>query len=206
MDNIGIVDYGMGNIKSVANAVYEQGYDPIVVADESQFAQCSHLILPGVGHFQQAMNNIKERRLDVLLKTHAIELEKPLLGICLGMQLLLSESEEGECRGLDFVPGKATLFDKSKLRVPHVGWNEVKNVKSHPVLSETKNDTDFYFVHSYFCQTDTPEHTLAETEYGHRYASIIGKNNIIGAQFHPEKSQVNGLSIIEQFCEWDGQC
>lgn len=203
---IGIVDYGMGNIKSVANSVYEQGFDPIICRSPDDFEDATHIILPGVGHYKRAMENIGSLGLIPLLNEHIIEQKKPLLGICLGMQLLLSHSDEGDVKGLNFIRGQVKKFDESYSRVPHVGWNEIVQTQSHPVLTKIKPATDLYFVHSYFCQTEQPGETLATTEYQQPFAAIIGRDNIIGMQFHPEKSQLHGLNLLEAFCDWDGQC
>jgi len=203
---IGIIDFGMGNIKSVANAVYEQGYDPILLDSPDKFDDATHLILPGVGHFKKAMSSLIESGLLCKIQQDVIQEKKPLLGICLGSQLLLRHSEEGDTRGLGLVDGKVKAFNQTNLRVPHVGWNEITNIEKHPVLEGISSNSDFYFVHSYYCQTDDSKNTLATTGYGHSFASIVGKNNVIGTQFHPEKSQAKGLLILENFCEWDGQC
>mgnify|MGYP005995686873 CR=1 FL=1 len=207
---IGIVDYGMGNLRSVYNAVYEQGFDPVLVKSAEDFDDCTHFILPGVGHFKQAMAAIQRLGFDHALHEQVRQQGKPLLGICLGMQLLRSHGEEGDCEGLGFIEGDVKKFTNSNLRVPHVGWNEVNLLTNtmglHPVLQNIKNHTDFYFVHSYYCAAKEPEHALGTTDYGHNFHSIIANGNIIGMQFHPEKSQANGLTLIEQFCDWDGQC
>ena len=203
---IGIIDFGMGNIKSVANAVYEQGYDPILLDSAEKFDEASHLILPGVGHFKKAMSSLEQSGLLDIINQDVRINKKPLLGICLGSQLLLEHSEEGGVKGLGLVDGQVKAFDGTQIRVPHVGWNEITDISPHPVLEGISPDSDFYFVHSYFCQTSEPQHTLAQTHYQHSFASIVGKGNVIGTQFHPEKSQAKGLSILENFCEWDGLC
>mgnify|MGYP000094006546 CR=1 FL=1 len=202
---IGIVNLDIGNIRSVANAVYQLGFDYKIIDSAQQFNEVSHIILPGVGYFSTAMEHAHNLQLFKPLKEQVEHEQKPLLGICLGMQLLLEHSEEGDTRGFGFIPGNATKFDSNSLRVPHIGWNNILLNQPHPVLSGIPDNTDYYFVHSYFCQTDD-KYTLAHTEYGNKYASIIARNNVIGTQFHPEKSQVNGLQILENFCDWDGQC
>jgi glutamine amidotransferase len=203
---IGIIDIGMGNLRSVENAVYEQGFDPIRIDAPEQFDEATHVILPGVGHFSTAMKALRSHGLVDALAQFALEQKKPLLGICLGMQLLLSHSEEGDTSGLNFIEGEVRRFSGINLRVPHVGWNELVFESQHPVLSGLKSGDDFYFVHSYFASTQVPSETITTTEYGSRFASVVSKNNIVGIQFHPEKSQAKGLQIIENFCDWDGSC
>ena len=203
---IGIIDFGMGNIKSVANAVYEQGYDPILLDTPEKFDDATHLILPGVGHYKKAMSSLKESGLLDKIQYDVTEEKKPFLGICLGSQLLLEHSQEGDTEGVSLIKGKVQAFNMATLRVPHVGWNQVHQLGEHPVLEGVSQDSDFYFVHSYYCQTQDARHTLASTDYGHSFASIVGKDNVIGTQFHPEKSQAKGLLILENFCEWDGLC
>jgi len=203
---IGIIDFGMGNIKSVANAVYEQGYDPILLNTPEKFEEATHLILPGVGHYKKAMSSLEESGLLAKIYEDVRVNKKPLLGICLGSQLLLDSSEEGDVKGLGLVPGEVRAFDSNQIRVPHVGWNEITDISTHPVLEGISQASDFYFVHSYYCQTVAPESTLATTRYDHNFASIVGQANVIGTQFHPEKSQAKGLLLLENFCEWDGKC
>lgn len=202
---IGIVNYGMGNIRSVANAVYEQGFDPLLINHADDFSKATHVILPGVGHFKKAMANLEQLSLLTPLKQAVLTDKKPLLGICLGMQLLLTHSEEGDCAGLDLIAGDVRLFRDPKFRVPHVGWNNLNGVDEHPVLRGIPAMADFYFVHSYYASTAS-QHTLAQCEYDRNFSAIVGVNNIIGMQFHPEKSQKNGLLLIENFCNWDGVC
>lgn len=204
---IGILDYGMGNINSVFNSLSYLGYEPEIVTSSQDIERCSHLIVPGVGSYGKAMANITELGVDVAIKRHA-ELGKPLLGICLGMQILSEVGEEGgEFSGLGLIPGRVKLLDLADLPVPHVGWNSLNfNNPSHPMFQNLKKHVDFYFVHSYFFDVDNKQHVLAATEYGDQFAAIVGRDNIVGIQFHPEKSQDNGLLLMENFCEWDGQC
>ena len=203
---IGILDYGMGNIHSVLNALNYIGYEPEIVTSAQEIERCTHLIVPGVGSYAQAMVNIAERGSDVALQQHAQQ-GKPLLGICLGMQILSTVGQEGgDFKGLDLIPGKVQLLDLGDLPVPHVGWNSLQFNFDHPLCAGLKKHVDFYFVHSYFFNADNQEHVLAATEYGKQFSAIIAKENIVGIQFHPEKSQDNGLLLIENFCEWDGQC
>jgi len=205
---VGIVDYGMGNINSVDNALNYLGIDHHIVSHTQEIASCSHLIIPGVGAYHEAMSNLNRNNLCDAITKHT-DAKKPLLGICLGMQILSDTGEEmGESMGLGFIPGKVQLLqlaDKN-LPIPHIGWNSLEFHRLHPILTGVKKHVDFYFVHSYFFNADNEQDVLATTEYGKKFPAIIARENIVGIQFHPEKSQDNGLLLIENFCEWDGQC
>ncbi|MDP3270031.1 MAG: imidazole glycerol phosphate synthase subunit HisH [Legionella sp.] len=203
---IGILDYGMGNINSVHNALSYLGYEPLVLKTAQEIEQCSHLIVPGVGSYAKAMANIVELGMDREIARH-VQDGKPLLGICLGMQILSELGEEGgSFSGLGFIPGKVQMLDLPDLPVPHVGWNSLEFHFEHPITEKLKKHVDFYFVHSYFFNVTQVQNILATTEYGTKFPAIVAKHNIVGIQFHPEKSQDNGLLLIENFCEWDGLC
>ncbi len=202
---IGILDLQLGNLKSVANAIYELGNDFIIINQASQLDDVTHLIFPGVGHFRTAMQRFNRSGLLDAVKSYTLT-GRPLLGICLGMQILASQGYEGGLTsGLGFVPGDIVHFSKENLRVPHIGWNQVHFNLDHPVFENIKQDRDFYFVHSYH-YLGSRQHVYAVTEYGEEFPSIIGQKNIMGFQFHPEKSQKNGLQLLENFCQWDGRC
>lgn len=203
---IGILDLGMGNLSSVANAIYEQGFDYHWARTSSDFDDISHLIIPGVGHFGTAMAQIRERDLLSPLRHWALERKRPTLGICLGMQLFADFGAEGNSDGIGFIPGTVSELDVRPLRIPHVGWNTVRFRHSHPVLENIKPDRDFYFVHSFAFHVSDDSTILATTEYGAEFCCAVARENIVGVQFHPEKSQKNGLQIIENFCAWDGSC
>jgi glutamine amidotransferase len=203
---IGILDFGMGNIRSVRNAVYQNGFDPVLIHSAANFDDISHLILPGVGNFSAAIPEIENRHLRQLV-INFVASGRPLLGTCLGMQLLMTIGEEGgSYSGLDLIPGKVTRLKCDGLRVPHVGWNILNMEQAHPIFQNIKSGRDFYFVHSYevFCEHSSD--VLASTEYGGVVTAVIGRNNVVGVQFHPEKSQLNGLRLIGNFCRWDGKC
>ena len=203
---IGILDYGMGNINSVHNTLMHLGYDPEIVNDSQSIQSCSHLIIPGVGSYSKAMANITERGLNLDIIEHT-QAGKPLLGICLGMQILSDDGEEGElAKGLGFIKGRVLPLDVAPLPVPHVGWNSLTFNFDHPICRNVKKHVDFYFVHSYFFNAEDPQNVLAQTEYGQQFPAIVVNKNVVGIQFHPEKSQDNGLLLIENFCEWDGTC
>jgi glutamine amidotransferase len=204
---IGIIDYGMGNLGSVANALDYLGLEAEIVDNPSRLGTHDHLILPGVGSFGIAM-----RSLDASGWSDAIR-EKvadgiPLLGICLGMQLIFDVGEEhGTTAGLGLIPGRVVpLSPAPPCRVPHVGWNGLSYPRRHPLFQGAKEHVDFYFVHSYQCVPLLEEAVLARCDYGGEFVAAAGKANVVGVQFHPEKSQDMGLKILETFAEWDGTC
>lgn len=205
---ISIVDYGMGNLRSVANALTYIGETPIIVSSPQEIMAADRIILPGVGAFADAMTQLVQRELVVSLKKRAQD-GIPILGICLGMQLLADCSMEGGVHeGLGLISGKVCRLgsEESGLVVPHMGWNEllVSGVGTHPILSKLRNGScDVYFVHSYHFIPEHPNHVLARCEYGHQFVAAVGESNVIGLQFHPEKSQDNGLEILESFCDWN---
>lgn len=202
---IGIVDYGMGNLGSVANAVDHLGYSARQVSKAAEIAECERLILPGVGSYRAAMENLTRLELVAPIRAHAAA-GKPFLGICLGMQLLSTRGvEHGDTQGLDIIPGVVVPFGASAgLRVPHVGWNNVEMSRSHPVLSGIKTRIDFYFVHSFYFEAADPDTVIAKTPYGDTFVSCVARSSVVGVQFHPEKSQESGLKLIDNFCGWDG--
>jgi glutamine amidotransferase len=202
---VGIIDYGMGNLKSVYNAFDYVGEDVLIIDELLKFDECTHLIIPGVGSYKRAMENLNHLGyIEPIIRHH--EDKKPILGICLGMQILSTIGQEPSiCNGLNIIEGEVMKFDIDK-RVPHVGWNSINTYHSHPVLSGIKDSVDFYFVHSYIFKPKNQKDTLATTTYQDEFSSIISKNNTVGIQFHPEKSQENGLKIIENFAQWDGLC
>jgi glutamine amidotransferase len=203
---IGILDFGMGNIRSVRNAVYQNGFDPIFINTAANFDDISHLILPGVGNFSAAIPEIENRHLRQPI-LNFVASGRPLLGTCLGMQLLMTIGEEGGSYfGLDLIPGKVTRLKGDGLRVPHVGWNILNIEQAHPIFQNIKSGRDFYFVHSYEAVCEYSNDMLANTEYGGVVTAAVGRNNVVGVQFHPEKSQLNGLRLLENFCQWDGKC
>jgi glutamine amidotransferase len=204
---VSIVDYGMGNIRSIQNALDFIGVNCRVTDSPEDIAESQKLILPGVGSFRLAMKNIIERRLFEVLG-HAVMVKKiPVLGICLGMQLFMEESEEdGITNGFGWVRGLVKRFpsDKLSIKIPHIGYNSAFFTQGPDNLFEgLGNKADFYFVHSYRVICKNPDFVSSWTMYGERFASSVQRENIFGTQFHPEKSQSNGLTVLKNFCSLD---
>jgi glutamine amidotransferase len=196
---IGIVDYGAGNLNSVYKALKHINADVKVVSSPEELDDCTGIILPGVGNFADGMNNLKKNNLDSAI-INFINTGKPFLGICLGMQLLLEESEEAPgCQGLGIFKGKVVKFPAGIEKVPHMGWNTISIKKENDNLNSVNNGTFFYFVHSYYVAPEDEDIIIAETDYIKDFPSIIGKGNVFATQFHPEKSQDFGLKILENF-------
>jgi imidazole glycerol-phosphate synthase subunit HisH len=203
---IGIIDIDLGNLRSVSNAIDASGFDRQVVRSPAELDSTSHIILPGVGSFHTAMANMRRAGLAEPVRKFAAS-GRPFLGICLGMQLLADWGEEGGLtQGLGLVPGRVQRFAAERVKsIPHVGWNGVEQHVTHPVFAGVKSGVDFYFVHSYHLAPTDPTTLLATTDCGEVFASIVGRANVLGFQFHPERSQNNGLRLIENFCAWDGR-
>lgn len=198
---IGVLDYGMGNLSSVTNALEYLGLENCLLHSTDDFKNISHLIIPGVGSFAKAMENLQNRGFVESIKSFNND-GLPILGICLGMQLLAEKGTEPyECDGLGLVKGTVDLFPDKSIRVPHVGWNGIKVVNNHPILEDVKLTADFYFVHSYQFHVENENSIIAKTEYGIEFPSIVKneKQNVVGIQFHPEKSQKQGLQILTNF-------
>lgn len=204
---IGIVNYGMGNLGSVANALDYLGFEAEIVDSPSKLGVHDRLILPGVGSFGMAMRSLDASGWSDALRQRVAD-GVPLLGICLGMQLIFDAGEEhGLTTGLGLVPGRVVpLSPRPPCRVPHVGWNGLSYSRRHPLFHGVKEHVDFYFVHSYQCVPALEETVLAQCDYGGEFVAAVGKENVVGVQFHPEKSQDMGLKILENFAEWDGLC
>lgn len=199
-----IVDYGMGNLKSVQNAFAKVGYKTVITDDPNQIKKASALVLPGVGAFRDAIKSLKAKKIDKEL-IKAIEAGKSFLGICLGMQLLFSFSEEGGLfRGLNIISGKVKRFPDS-VKCPHLGWNKIKftynSNNTNPIFRDIPDESYFYFVHSYYCEVDNQKIIYSTTDYGSAFPSSIWKDNLFGVQFHPEKSSKQGLKILKNFGE-----
>lgn len=204
---IGIVDYGAGNLASVRNALERAGCDAEVCADATRADAFDRLILPGVGSFRAAMTTLDRTGWTDALKAYAAS-GRPLLGICLGMQLLFGIGEEhGPTEGLGLVPGRVVRFEpEPPLRVPHVGWNGLVRIARHPLFAGVKPQVDFYFVHSYHCVPDDADNVIATCDFGGEFVASVARGNVAGMQFHPEKSQPAGVKILENFTEWELEC
>ena len=200
---ITIIDYGMGNLRSVQKAFEKFCPNVVVSSSAKDILKADKIVLPGVGAFKTAMDELKKRGLIQPIKA-SIKEGKPFLGICLGLQLLFSESEEGKkIKGLDIIEGKVKRFkEKNGIKIPHMGWNIVKSkVKSKKlkILDGIEKDSYMYFVHSYYVAPKDKSVILCETDYGGNFTSGVHKDNVLGLQFHPEKSQSMGLKIVENF-------
>jgi glutamine amidotransferase len=196
--SVAIIDYGVGNLRSVEKAFEAMGCEAIVSRDERVLRQAQRLVLPGVGAFAACMKALKEHGFDRLVKEQASE-GTPLLGVCVGMQLLFEESVEfGSTQGLGLLKGSVRRFGND-LVVPHVGWNRIRQTQPHALFEGIENGAFCYFVHSFYCEAVERKVVVGETEYGIRYASVVAQANICGVQFHPEKSQDVGLRMLKNF-------
>lgn len=204
---IGIVDIEIGNVRSVSKALEHLGCNVSFVNAPAQLDALSHLILPGVGAYRTAMRQVEKYGLLAPVQAFAAT-GRPVLGICLGMQLLSSTGEEGgTSQGFGLVQGHVRRMEpRDGLALPHVGWNGVTFVRRHPVLDQIKTGRDYYFVHTYEFVCEGEESCVGRTDYGGSFVSIVRRDNVLGVQFHPEKSQANGLRLLENFCRWDGRC
>jgi glutamine amidotransferase len=196
--SVAIIDYGVGNLRSVEKAFAATGCDAVVSNDKTILRSATRLVLPGVGAFASCMTALEQHGFDQLVRER-VAAGTPLLGVCVGMQLLFEESEEfGSTRGLGLLPGRVRRFPDDLL-VPQVGWNQVKQRQPHPLFAGVEDDAFFYFVHSFYCEPTNGAVTIGETEYGVNYASAVAHENLCGMQFHPEKSQAKGLQLLHNF-------
>jgi glutamine amidotransferase len=195
---IAIIDYGMGNLRSVEKGFLKAGVDARVIRDPKAVDDAGAIVLPGVGAFRDCMRNLEQASLmEPVLR--AIRKGKPYLGICLGLQILFTESEEfGNYKGLDIFKGRVAKF-RVDLKVPHMGWNNVKILRRPPIFEGIKDESYFYFVHSFYVAPSDNDIVAGTTEYGLTFASMVWKDNIFATQFHPEKSQGTGLEILKNF-------
>jgi len=197
---IAIIDYGMGNLRSVQKGFEKVGFTARVTDDPADVRKADKVVLPGVGAFKDAMDNLRAAgMIEVIDET--VKAGKPFLGICLGLQLMFETSEEfGLHEGLKIFPGRVRLLPPG-LKVPHMGWNQIESQKEDPILRGIPNGTSFYFVHSYYVDPTDPAVTTTLTEYGIKFTSIASSGNVFGIQFHPEKSSTLGLRILKNFGE-----
>lgn len=200
---ISIIDYGMGNIGSVSNAVKLLGYDIVVPKNKNDIKNSTHIILPGVGSFYNGMKNLKKMKLIDILNEEVLDKKKPFLGLCLGMQILADDGEEGGyAAGLGWISGSVKKFqiDETKFKIPHVGWNDIFP-RTNSILFQNIQTPIFYFVHSYQFLVRDKTCISAECEYGTKFVAAVEKDNIFGLQFHTEKSQREGLKVLENFLQ-----
>lgn len=199
---IGIVDYGSGNVEAIATIYKNLNISCKIIANPTELEQVEKLILPGVGAFDNTMQQLLDSGLKAVLDKLVLEKEKPVLGICVGMQIMAESSEEGKLDGLGWIPGKVKKIDVSnfsqKPHLPHMGWNSVVP-KKHQIFHGIDNDLGFYFVHSYFFECSNSENVLGTTVYGGNFSSAVHRKNIYGMQFHPEKSHSNGINLLKNF-------
>ena len=210
---VAVVDYGMGNLRSVSQAVMHvargSGVDVIVTSNPDDVFAAERIVLPGQGAMPDCMRELRDSGLQEAV-LHAAA-NKPLMGVCVGMQMLLSRSEEGPTDGLNLIAGDVIRFqlegrlqpDGSRYKVPQMGWNEVYQAAPHPIWSGVPDGTYFYFVHSYYARPSDPRHSAGETDYGSRFTCALARDNIFATQFHPEKSAEHGLALYRNFLHWN---
>lgn len=208
MSSVAVIDYGMGNLRSVSKALEQvAGKTQVrVTSDPQRIRAADRVVFPGVGAIRDCMYELQRLNLDTVIKQCASE--KPLLGICLGMQALLEVSEENQgtpCLGL--LPGQVRQLDAAEghFKIPHMGWNQVYQVRTHPLWDGILPDSRFYFVHSYYPVPDEPSLTVGTTAYATSFTSALARDNLFAVQFHPEKSQRSGLQLLANFLAWDGK-
>lgn len=196
-----IIDYGMGNIRSIMNKIHRAGHESIVSNEYDKIKSADKLILPGVGHFLNGMKRLKERNIIEILNKKVLEDKTPILGICLGMQLFTRYSEEGSSNGLGWIDAETVKFNLNDIRhkVPHTGWNSVETKKASPLFFDIPDNRHYYFVHSYHVNCSVIEDVLTTSHYGYEFVSSVQKENIFGTQFHPEKSHEWGQKMLNNF-------
>lgn len=210
---VAVVDYGMGNLRSVSQAVMHvargSGVDVIVTANPDEVFAAERIVLPGQGAMPDCMRELRDSGLQAAV-LHAAA-HKPLMGVCVGMQMLLSRSEEGPTDGLDLIAGDVRKFrlegrlqpDGSRFKVPQMGWNQVFQVQAHPIWAGVPDAAYFYFVHSFYAHPSEARHSAGETDYGARFTCALARDNIFATQFHPEKSAEHGLALYRNFLHWN---
>lgn len=199
-----IVDYGVGNLRSVYNKLKRIGHSAEISSDPSVISKADKIILPGVGHFKNGMHKLKEYGLIDLLNHRVLTEKIPVFGICLGVQLFTKRSEEGDCEGLGWIDAETVRFvipeaNKTRYKVPHIGWNSVTTLKDSVLFKNVDPEELFYFVHSYHLKCNDPSIALGKSNYAYDFISCIEQGNILGTQFHPEKSQDAGIQLFENF-------
>ena len=197
-----IIDFGMGNLYSIYKKLKLIGANVVISNDPNVISNSAKIILPGVGHFKKAMDNLKNLGLIEVLNESVLEKNKPILGICLGMQLMTSFSEEGNEHGLGWFDCKVSTFkvkDSMRYKIPHTGWNQIEIKKESRLMKNISENSEFYFIHSFHIKSENAKDILNTTQYEYRFTSALEKNNIFGVQYHPEKSHISGFKILENF-------
>ena len=209
---VAVVDYGMGNLRSVSQAVMaaaqDQGVRVLITADPDEVYAAERIVLPGQGAMRDCMRELQDSGLKEAVLDAAAR--KPLMGVCVGMQMLLDHSEEQDTPGLGLIPGRVKRFrlegqlqpDGSRYKVPQMGWNRVHQTRAHPVWGEVPDESWFYFVHSFYAETSDPRDSAGQSEYGLRFTCAVARDNIFATQFHPEKSAASGLALYRNFLHW----
>ncbi|EEB77691.1 MAG: imidazole glycerol phosphate synthase subunit HisH [Halioglobus sp.] len=212
---VAVIDYGMGNLHSVASALEHVGAEQVLVTHDAELIrQADRVVFPGVGAMRDCMAEIRRLKCDQLLADALLEQQKPVLAICVGMQALMTRSEENagvDC--LDLIPGNVRYFGSSlnsaegeRLKVPHMGWNEVHQTRDHPLWQGIEDRTRFYFVHSYYVDAAQRDLVAGALDYGVHVDAALARDNLFAVQFHPEKSHTAGLQLLKNFLQWNGQC
>ena len=200
---IGIVDYGSGNVKAIANIYKQLNIECSIIGDAQSLEKADRLILPGVGSFDETMSELINSGLKEKLNELVLEKKVPVLGICVGMQIMAESSEEGILPGLGWIKGSVKKFDVTKMSdipfIPHMGWNTITDLRNHPLFEGHQQDLGFYFVHSYYFNCSDQNNALTNTEYCMEFASSVYDKHIFGTQFHPEKSHANGITLLDNF-------
>lgn len=202
---ITIIDYGAGNIGSIVNMIRKVGSEVLVSSNKEDILSSEKLILPGVGSFDYGMKKLQDSHLIEVINKKVLQDKTPILGICLGLQLMTQKSEEGNLKGLGWFDAdtvKFTLDPKERLKIPHIGWNEVSCVNGSKLFSDMKEQPRFYFVHSYHLKSNNVEQILVESVYGYKFVAGLERDNIVGVQFHPEKSHKYGMKMLENFFKY----
>jgi len=203
---IAIVDYRGGNLTSVLRAVRHLGYEAEITDDPEKVRAAGRVIFPGVGAAGETMSNLRKLGLDRVLREEVFLAGKPLLGICIGVQVIFERSEENDAECLGLLPGRVRRFPaRAGLKVPQIGWNSVRRLKPHPLLEGVPDEAEFYFVNSYYPAPARAEQVFGVTEYGLEFASVVASENLVATQFHLEKSGRVGLRMLNNFCRWDGK-
>jgi imidazole glycerol-phosphate synthase subunit HisH len=192
-----IIEYGAGNLRSVVNAVRALGYEPLVTDRTGAIKEAAAIILPGVGAAGCVMNGLREHKLADTVQAYITD-GKPFLGVCLGLQVLFEMTDEGYCQCLGIIPGRVKKFMPG-LKIPHMGWNQVRQKQTHPVFGGIPDNANFYFVHSYYAEPLDKSVIAGETDYGLTFCSVIARDKLVATQFHPEKSGANGLKLYDNF-------